>query len=129
MPPVITPLYAGLLALLFLVLTFRVIGYRRSRRLNLGDHGDKEMLKRIRAHGNFAEYTPLGLLLLLLAELQGAPALALHLTGIALLAGRIAHAYGVSTSPQNYGRQIGMLLTLGMIALTALGVIGHALTG
>ena len=125
----VTPIYTSLLALLFLVLSWRVIAHRRANKLNLGDQGDKQMLKRIRAQGNCAEYAPIGLLLLLVAELQGAPASALHLLGLALLLGRGLHAYGVSSSPQNYGRQAGMILTLVMIAVTALGLLAHTLIG
>lgn len=124
----ITPLYAALLALLFLVLSARVILYRRARSLNLGDEGDRQLLKRMRAQGNCAEYAPIGLILLLLAEAQGAPAPALHLLGLALLGGRVSHGVGLSSNPQRLIlRQLGMVLTLSMIALTSLGLLAHAL--
>lgn len=41
----ITPLYAGLLALIFAQFSFRVIGMRRSARIGLGD-GDNLLLTR-----------------------------------------------------------------------------------
>jgi uncharacterized membrane protein YecN with MAPEG domain len=122
----VTPLYAALLALLFLILSARVILYRRANNLNLGDEGDRQLLKRMRAQGNCAEYAPLGLLLLLLAEMQGAPAMAVHFLGLALLVGRVVHAVGLSSNPQKLIlRQIGMVLTVTMIAVTALGLIAH----
>lgn len=128
MIPSITPLYAGLIALLFLGLTTRVILYRRAHRRNLGDEGDPVLLQRMRAHGNCAEYAPFGLLLLLLAELQGAPAVAVHLLGLTLLIGRILHGLGLSLRQQNFALRVGgMMLTLTMIALTALGLVLHAL--
>ena len=124
----VTPIYAALVALLFLVLSARVISYRRANMISLGDTGDKALLKRMRAQANCAEYAPLALFLMLVAELNGAPAFAVHLMGAALLAGRVLHAVGFSATPQKMIlRQSGMLLTLGMILLSALGLIGHAL--
>ena len=124
----ITPIYAALLALLFLVLSWRVIQYRQAKIISLGDTGDKNLLKRMRAQANWAEYTPIALTLMLLTELRGAPEVAVHLMGIALLTGRVLHAIGFASTPQKIIlRQIGMALTLGMIAFAALGLIGHAL--
>ncbi len=125
---IVTPIYAAILTLLFLGLTARVILYRRANRLSLGDEGDRKLLKRMRAQANCAEYAPLGILLLLLAELQGAPVLALHLLGLGLLAGRLLHAYGFSASPQNLRlRVLGMALTLTMLGVAALGLLLHAI--
>ena len=75
----ITPIYAALIVLLFLGLSWRVILYRRANRLSLGDTGDKNLLKRMRAQANCAEYAPLALLLMVMSELMGSPAVALHL--------------------------------------------------
>jgi hypothetical protein len=83
----VTPLYAGLLGLLFVILSLRVITTRFTARVTLGDGGDKMLAKRIRVHGNFAEYAPMGLILLTLAELQGAPLWVVHLLGVMLLGG------------------------------------------
>ena len=84
----VTPIYAGLIALLFLVLSFRVVGARRSTKTSVGDGGNEVMLKRMRVQANCAEYAPIGLILLALAELQGMPMVWLHLFGAMLLAGR-----------------------------------------
>ena len=124
----ITPIYAALAALVFLVLSARVILYRRSNRISLGDEGDKNLLKRMRAQANCGEYAPIALLLLLLTELVGAPAVAVHALGLALVAGRVMHAYGFGSTPQIMAlRQLGMVLTLMVIAFCALGLLGHAL--
>lgn len=124
----VTSLYTALVALLFLVLSARVILYRRAHMISLGDTGDKALLKRMRAQANCGEYAPVALLLLLVAELNAAPALALHLMGLTLLVGRVLHAVGFSATPQRMIlRQVGMVMTLGMILLSALGLIGHAL--
>lgn len=128
MPLTATPLYAGLLALLLVFLSFRVIFYRFSARISLGDENDKNLRKRIRVQANCAEYAPFGVILLLLAELQGAPFWALHLLGGTLVAGRLLHAVGMGSTPQILRlRQAGMVLTFTMFMATALGLIGHAL--
>lgn len=124
----ITALYAGLLALLFLGLSWRVITYRRAKRLGLGDEGDKGLLKRMRAQANCAEYAPISLILILCLELKGVAAIWLHVAGIAVLAGRVIHGFGFSASPPKLKlRQLGMVLTLAAIVVTALANILLAL--
>jgi len=124
----VTPLYAGFLALLFLALSARVIRHRQTARISVGDNGDKALRKKMRVQANCAEYTPLGLLLLAFSELQGTPDWVLHLLGASLLLGRLAHAVGMGATPQRVElRVFGMLLTLLMVGVTALGNIAHAL--
>jgi uncharacterized membrane protein YecN with MAPEG domain len=128
MPLPITSIYAALTALIFLILSWRVISYRRANMISLGDSGDKNLLKRMRAQANCAEYAPLAMILLMLSELGAAPTLALHILGLMLVGGRVLHAYGFASTPQKIiFRQVGMLLTLTMIGFAALGVLGHAL--
>lgn len=116
----ITPLYAGLLALFFVFLSARVITVRRQLQASLGDHGDQNLLKRLRVHANFAEYTPLALLLILMAEMLGTPSWAVHLMGIGLVIGRLAHAYGVGREPQSLKlRTLGMVLTFVVLVFAA----------
>ena len=116
----ITGLYAALLAILFLILTVRIIIYRRGQQIGLGDGDDPIMRQRIRAHGNFAEFAPFGLLLILIAEVQGTAGVWLHLCGLMLLAGRILHgvnfSFGLRKMPLRVG---GMVLTMLSIALAA----------
>lgn len=119
MPIVVTPVYAGLLALLYVFLSFRVIRRRRGARINLGDGGDAEMQRRMRVHGNFAEYVPLGLILMFLAEWMHQSVYVIHLMGLLLLFGRTAHAVGVSHNPQ-----ISPLRVAGMVGTFAALIIG-----
>ena len=124
----ITPIYAGLLALLFIALSVRVIRYRQGSGISLGDAGDVAMQRRIRAQANFAEYAPLGLILLLVIEMQGAPALAVHALGLLLLAGRTAHGIGLTRErPTPILRVSGMIMTLGALILMAAGTLLHAI--
>lgn len=126
--PSITSFYTGLLALLFLTLSARVIMYRRAHRLSLGDTGDKALLKRMRVQANCAEYVPIAVILLLVLELGAAKPWLLHLLGASFLFGRVLHAYGLGSTPQNFpARQLGMILTLLVIAVSAVMAVGFAL--
>lgn len=91
----VTSLYAALLGLMFILLSDLVSRTRKKRQVSLG-HGGDPMLERImRAHGNFVEYVPFGLILLLLLEMSDASTWALQLFGLMLLVGRALHAYGM----------------------------------
>ena len=121
----ITPIYASLIALLFVLLSLRVIAARRQSRVPLGDGGDPILLRRLRAHGNFAEYAPLVIVLMALAELQGAAGIALHAIGALLIGGRLVHAFGVSQEPENYRLRVaGMALTFTALIMGALANLG-----
>lgn len=125
----VTPLYAGFLALLLVVLSALVVRQRVVVH-KAGKGADEERLNRaMRVQANFIEYVPLALILMLCAELQGAPAAAVHTMGITLVVARLAHAIGMSRTPQVSAlRGAGFLLTSIMLVLSALAVIGHALT-
>lgn len=123
----VTPLYGGLLALLFLALSLRAIAARRRARLALGTGDNPALLRAIRVHANFAEYVPLALLLMLLLELQGMPAPILHALGVMLLLARLVHAGGVARANENFRYRVaGMGLTLTMIGLAALANLALA---
>ena len=109
----IAALFAGVLALVYVVLTLRVIGIRRGERISLGDGGNAELQRRIRAHANFAEYVPIGLLLLALAESLAAPMPLLLAIGGLFAIGRMIHGVALSANhnPMQL-RPIGMHLTL-----------------
>ena len=112
MNPVITAFFAGLLGLLYLVLCWQVVDNRRRARVGLGTGGDAALERAVRVHGNFAEYAPLFLVLLLVAELNGATPWLLHVLGGGFLAARIAHAFGLSkSSGTSRGRFFGTLFT------------------
>lgn len=106
--PVTAP-YAAALALLFLALRVRVIVLRRTGAIGFVSAYNPELERRVRVHANFAEYTPFALLLLAMAELRDAPAPWLHAGCALLLAGRLAHAIGLSRpATDNLGRILGM---------------------
>lgn len=117
----VTPLYAGILGLLLIVLSVRVIAARRRHRVSLGDGGNRELERRSRTQANLAEYAPIALILIGVLELAAYPPALLHLLGIAFAAGRILHAWGLSTvEGSSFGRAAGMILTFAVIGLAAL---------
>ena len=65
----ITALWAGLLGILSLLLAMNVVRARTSEKVIFGDGGVLVMQQRIRVHGNFIEYVPLALVLLLVGTL------------------------------------------------------------
>jgi len=124
----VIPAYAALLALLFIALSIRTIRARRAHKVAIGTGGHAALERAIRVHANFAEYVPLALLLLTMAELRGVPALVLHALALALLVGRCAHAWGVSQTPEDFRfRVTGMLSTFAVIGLTALALLASYL--
>jgi uncharacterized membrane protein YecN with MAPEG domain len=117
----IVPVYAAVFALMFIFLSIRVIGQRRSSRVPIGHSGSALLERRIRVQGNFAEYVPLTLLLLTFVELKAWPAWLLHALALALLAGRIVHAYGVGSIDEDFRfRVTGMAMTFTVMGTAAL---------
>ncbi len=121
----LTPIYAGLLTLLYVGLSFRVIGRRRAQKISLGDGDDADMQRRIRVHGNFAEYVPLTLILMALIELQDKPDLLVHVIALLIIIGRLLHVIGVSAAVFP-ARVLGMVLTFAALITGALANIGIA---
>lgn len=110
--PKITLLFAALHVLLMLVLLAPIPRYRSSRKIGLGDGGDKVLARMVRTHGNFIEHAPFALLVLALLELCGLATAWVWGLGAALLLGRILHAIGLSRSGgYSVGRFSGTLLT------------------
>lgn len=118
--PRITLIYASLHALLLLILVVPIVRRRISQQIGIGSGGDEKLSRSVRAHGNFVEYVPMALLLLLLLELSGLADVWLWTMGGVLLCGRALHAYGLSgsagTSP---GRGLGAVMTFLVIAVMA----------
>jgi uncharacterized membrane protein YecN with MAPEG domain len=101
-------LYAALLGLLLIALSIRVVLARRQFRVRLGVGTEEGMQQAVRVQANFAEYVPLAVVLLAMAELTDMPIIAVHAAGIALVTSRLLHAWGLSHSPgRTFGRFYG----------------------
>ena len=119
----VTPAYAAVLGLIFVALSVRTIRMRRRHRVAVGDSGNAELRRAMRVHANFAEYVPLALLLIFFVEHDGTGTLLVHALGIALLSGRLLHAWGVSQERENFRYRVsGMALTFGTLLTAALAI-------
>lgn len=93
-------------------------------------HDDGILQRKVRAFGNFMEYVPLALLLILMLEINGASVSLIWFLGIALTLARIAHAWGVIGiyGPSSL-RAIGFFLTW-IVYLVSAGVcLYYGMTG
>lgn len=121
MIPVTSAILAAFLALLGVLLTVQVIMNRVRLKITTGDGGNTDLARVIRAHANFAEQVPLAVLLFMLAEMAGAPRMALYVLGALLVVARILSAWGLSSSAGlSFGRQSGA----GMTLLYMVGTVG-----
>lgn len=116
----ITPYYAAILALLFIILSIRTIKTRRAHKVAIGDGGEKSILRASRVHANFSEYVPFTILLIAMLEIQSYSDWMIHGLCIALVAARIAHAYGVSQANENFKFRIfGTATTINIMGISA----------
>ncbi|MGB0936941.1 MAG: MAPEG family protein [Colwellia sp.] len=124
----ITAFYASLLALLFIVLSFKTINLRKKHLVGVGDGGEQSLTRAIRVHGNFSEYTPLALILLGAYELSGASAVIIHLLGASFFLARILHALGLGKSAgTSKPRFFGMIITFLVLLILAILNISYFL--
>lgn len=120
-----TSIYAGLSGLLLVWLAFQAIKERRASKIKLGDNGIFALQTAIRAHGNFAEYMPITIILLFLFEYNGAPAWMIHVIGVTFLIGRWIHSQGLLKDDLRKRVQ-GMGFTFSVLIGLAIANIGIA---
>jgi len=122
-------LWSGLLILLLVILSFRVVMGRQKHRVVLGDGGNADLVLRSRVFGNAAEYIPIGVGALVALTMLGLPAYTLHAVGGVLFIGRLLHATGLTAGKPTPGRLLGMVLTyLALIAAAGMLIV-HAFVG
>lgn len=114
----ITAFWIAVAAIALVALSLPVALHRKRSLTSLGDGGDSMLQRRIRAHGNFTEYVPLGLLVIAAVEACGYASWIVWAVSGLLALGRLSHAIALlgGTLP---------LRMLGMIA-TFLSLIGGA---
>ncbi|MCR9278054.1 MAG: MAPEG family protein [Pseudomonadaceae bacterium] len=126
----IVAIYAALLALLFVALSVHAIRTRRRLQIAVGDGEQPLMLRAMRVHANFAEYTPIALIVIAAAEISGAADGLVHGLGIALLVGRCLHAFGVAQLNEDFRLRVsGMMLTLAVLIVASLTALWLSLAG
>jgi uncharacterized membrane protein YecN with MAPEG domain len=121
-------LWVGLHLILLLVLSVLVVRQRRSHGVVLGDGDVPQLAQAIRAFGNATEYVPAGLVAIAVLAMVGAPPMVVHAAGLTLLAGRIAHAIGLSrTGDASLPRAAGVIMTWLAYILGAVALVFYAI--
>ncbi len=124
---VITPVYAAIIGLIYVLLSVRALRLRHRFKVGIGDGGQPLLARAIRAHANFAEYIPISLLLIYFVEISVTAVIWTHALSGTLLLGRLVHAYGISQVDEDYRfRVTGMALTLTTIVVASLTVLSAA---
>ena len=127
--PMIGALYGAILGLLGAALTVNVIVNRVRCGVDSGDGGVARLSQAIRAHANFAEQAPLGLILIALAELLAVRPLGVHILGAALVATRLASAFALNRSLgqsplRQFGGGFAVLILVAASAAILLAIAG-----
>jgi uncharacterized membrane protein YecN with MAPEG domain len=120
--------FAGTFGLLNLWLAYRCVRIRLSGPGGVGDLGIPVLKARMRAHANFAEYTPAVLTLIALLEYAGGSTQGLKGAGVAYVCARILHAYGIER-PRFTMQLIGALGTWIVLLALAIWAITTAVGG
>jgi uncharacterized protein len=108
--PFTTAALAAAFAILMVLLSLQTSMRRAKLGVTHGDAGDETLRRRVRAHGNFIEYAPLAVLLLLLVEIAGTSSSMNKALALALLSARLLHAVGMLYTSGPALRAIGMLV-------------------
>ena len=128
----ITGLFAGVFTLFFIFLSALVITGRGKAQTALGAGKCIDLERRIRAHGNFSEYTPIFLITLGIGEVTGLSEIFIFSTGCAFTLGRALHAFSLLKGEKYENdtlksglkiRVAGMVLTFLSLATAAVGTL------
>jgi uncharacterized membrane protein YecN with MAPEG domain len=115
---------AAAAAIINLWLGIRIGQLRHQHGVSIGDGGNEQLQRRMRAQLNFAEHVPVVLVLLGLIEATGKGGQWLAPVGAIYMLGRVAHALGMDGGSLEKGRMVGtllnMLITLGLAVVAVL---------
>jgi uncharacterized membrane protein YecN with MAPEG domain len=115
----ISILFTIIFIIFYLILTIITIKARKSTKVAYGDDGNKELIKAVRAHGNFFEFTVFFIISSFLLEILDANQIYVLFVNIVFLLGRISHAYSMLKEKILF-RVIGMMATLNIYALNCI---------
>jgi len=115
----ITLTFAAACALLNMWLAIRCARFRVKDKILHGDAGNGLLAKRMRAHANFVEYTPIVLILFALVEMAAGASLGLWIGALVYVVARVVHAFGMDADKPTIWRAGGALLTWGVMLVMA----------
>ena len=115
----ISILFTIVFIIFYLILTIITIKERRSSKVAYGDDNNKKLIKAVRAHGNFFEFTVFFIISSFLLEILDANQMYVLFVNIVFLIGRISHAYSMLKEKILF-RVIGMMATLNIYALNCI---------
>lgn len=122
----ITLTIAAAAALINIWLMIRCGQARRSAKVSIGDGGNDLLIRRMRAHANFIENTPIVLILVGALEATGGSSTWLWIIGIVYTLGRLLHPLGMDREGENIfrgaGTGISMLSMLGLAVMAFVSV-------
>ena len=115
----ISILFTIIFLIFYLILTIITINVRKSSKVAYGDDNNKKLIKAIRAHANFFEFTVFFIISSFLLEILDANQIYVLFVNIVFLLGRISHAYSMLKEKILF-RVIGMMATLNIYALNCI---------
>lgn len=115
----VTAITAAILVPLYIWLALGVIKKRHLYKIAVGSGNHNDLETAIRAHGNFSEYVPFALLLILVGEINGSPVWLMAMVSALLVSGRWFHALAIPSG--NIPLRVrAMKLTFAALALGAI---------
>lgn len=123
----ITAITAAVFAILMVVLSAQTSLGRARLKASFGDSGDETLRRRIRAHGNFAEYAPMALILLGLVEGLGIARGTVLGLAIAFCCTRVLHAIGMLYTSRATLKAIAMFIQHAAFVYAAVLLLVRAL--
>jgi uncharacterized protein len=114
---------AGIAALINIWLAIRCGQVRSKEKIDVGDGGNNALVRRMRAHSNFAEFTPIVLILFGLVEYAAGTSTWLWAAMAIYMVGRVLHGIGMDEG--KFGRAPGIMIT--MLVTVGLGLYAIAL--
>ena len=121
--PEVTLVLSGLCALLNIWLSMRVGQVRGQEKVSVGDGGNERVVRRMRAHANFAENAPIVLLLVLAIELSVGASPWLWAAAALFVMARIGHGFGMDGwYPGRMGGTVTTMLVQLALAIWAIAL-------
>lgn len=122
----VTPLFAAILAVMFVLLCLNVVRIRLREQVSLGDGGNKQLNVAVRIQANFVEYVPFTLFLMWMLESIDLSPERVFWIGVGLLLSRIFHVIGMAF-PKKFMilRQIGVLISFALLVCLSVALLGY----